>query len=69
MLFFCYYPRTTWFILGDALRKKLVHIVFIPGHVSAAGYDLIVVQKPATTEVAGVARQFPTHTDVAFASF
>ena len=43
--------------------------VYIPSHVSAAGHDLIVVQKPATTEVAGVARQFPAHADVAFAGF
>lgn len=43
--------------------------VYIPGHVSAAGNDLIVVQKPATAEVAGVARQFAAHADIALAGF
>ena len=50
-------------------RSTGTFISCIPGHVSAAGYDLIVVQKSATTEVAGVARQFPAHADVAFAGF
>ena len=51
--------------LTEMLVPRLVFL-HIPGHVSAAGNDLIVVQKPTTAEVAGVARQFPADADIAF---
>ena len=41
----------------------------LPGHISTAGDDLIVVQKATTAQVTGVPWQLPAHSNVALAGF
>ena len=41
----------------------------IPGHISRAGNNLVVVKEAATWQVSIVSRQLTAHTNIAFSSF
>jgi hypothetical protein len=65
---------TRTLVLLEKRNSAVKHSVYFvkrysPGHVSAAGDDLIVVQEPATAEVASVTGQLAAHANVAFSSF
>ena len=51
----------------EAIVRSTVRYVCSPGHVSAAGDDLVVVEEPAAAQVAGVAGQLAADAHVALA--
>ena len=45
------------------------NIIYLPGHIATASYNLVIVEEPTATEVASVSRKFPADPNIAFASF
>ena len=55
--------------MGLSVYSLKFNIIYLPGHIATASYNLVIVEEPTATEVASVSRKFPAHPNIAFTSF